>query len=163
MKEQITILFLAIITFLSCNTSSNSSQPSSSLEEVNKTKTPEELKVELAALEKSFPLKYLTIDCSMEADEVKIRDAGLFHEAEYSPDGNTIYGTIQNSATVAKFKDIVITVTYYSQTETVISSEDFTFYEFYEPNAIVTFQQKVYPPKEMSKFGIEIKNATPVD
>lgn len=99
----------------------------------------------------------------MHADEVKTRDAGLFHDAEYAPDGNTIHGTIQNSATVAKFKDIIITVTYYSQTETAISTEDFTFYEFYEPNSTVTFKQKVYPPQEMAKYGLEIKKATPVD
>ena len=51
-------------------------------------------------------------------------------------------------------------VTYYSQTDTPISTEEKVFYEFYEPNSTVPFELKVYPPAEMAKFGIEIKGAT---
>jgi len=126
-------------------------------------KTPEQLKAELLSQEKTEPLTYLTVDATMKEDEVKTRDAGLFHDAEYSKDGNTVHGTIKNSATLAKFKDIVLTVTYYSQTETAIESKDFTIYEFYTPNSSTPFELKVYPPETMAKFGIEIKTATAVD
>jgi hypothetical protein len=127
-----------------------------------KPKTPEELKLELLMLEQSSPLSYLEADATMREDKVKTRNAGLFRDAEYSPDGNTIYGTIKNSATVAKFKDVVLAVTFYSQTDTPIETKDFTIYEFYAPNTVNNFELKVYPPEAMAKFGIKIKNATAV-
>lgn len=126
-------------------------------------KTPEELKMELLMQERAEPLTYLSVDAKMREDEVKTRDAGLFHDAEYSPDGNTIHGTIKNTATIAKFKDVVLTVTFYSQTDTPIETKDFTIYEFYAPNTATKFELKVYPPEAMAKFGIEVKNATAVD
>lgn len=156
MKSKFISLLILAIIFSSCGggTSSAASE---------RPKTPEELKMELVAQEKAEPLTYLTVDASMKEDEVKTRDAGLFHDAEYSPDGNTIHGTITNTATIAKFKDVVLTVTFYSQTDTPIETKDFTVYEFYAPNTVNNFELKVYPPEAMAKFGIEIKGATAVD
>ena len=126
-------------------------------------KTAEELKAELLSQEKTQPLNYLTVDATMKEGEVKVRDAGLFHDAEYAKDGNIITGTIKNSATMAKFKDVVLTVTFYSQTETAIESRDFTVYEFYNPNTETPFELKVYPPETIAKFGVDIKDATAAD
>lgn len=153
-------VFLSLITISLLMTSCGGSSSSASVE---RPKTPEELKMELVAQEKLEPLTYLTVDAKMQEDEVKTRDAGLFHDAEYSPDGNTIHGTIKNSATIAKFKDVVVTVTFYSQTETAIETKDYVIYEFYSPNTSKKFDLKVYPPEAMAKFGVEIKNATAVD
>ena len=74
-----------------------------------------------------------------------------------------IYGTIKNSATIAQFKDVVVTVTFYSQTETAIETKDYVFYELYAPNSTTNFELKIYPPEAMAEFGIEIKNATAVN
>ncbi len=153
MKTTIFASLISVILLTSCGSSTPVEVP----------KTPEQLKAELLAQEKIEPLTYLTVDGTMRADEVKTRDEGLFHSAEYSPDGNTIHGTIKNTARMAKFKDIVLTVTYYSQTETAIESKDFTIYEFYTPNSTTPFELKVYPPETMAKFGIEIKTATATD
>lgn len=158
MKHLLISTSVAIVFLASCNGGGASSSAT-----VEMPKTPEELKMELVAQEKAEPLTYLTVDASMREDEVKTRDAGLFHEAEYSPDGNTIHGTITNTATIAKFKDVVLSVTFYSQTDTPIETKDFTIYEFYAPNSVNNFELKVYPPETMAKFGIEIKNATAVD
>ena len=151
-------VFLSLITITLLTTSCGSSSSAEA-----RPKTPEQLKMELVAHEQLEPLTYLTVDATMRSDEVKTRDEGLFHDAEYSPDGNTIHGTIKNSATMAKFKDIVITVTFYSQTETAIETKDYVIYEFFAPNTTKKFDLKVYPPKAMSKFGVEMKNATPVN
>ena len=161
MKKTIAILFVAL-ALTSCNNSGSSSalDNPASLDNPERQKTPEELKAELGAQEKADPLTYLKVDATMSEDQVKTRDEGLFHSAEYSPDGNTIRGTISNSATIAKFKDVVLTVTYYSQTETAIETKDYIIYEFYAPNTTNNFELKVYPPETMAKFGIEIKGAT---
>lgn len=150
------VLSLITITYLltSCGGSSNSE---------NVTKTPEELKMELVTQEQLEPLTYLTVNAKMKEDQIKTRDAGLFHKSEYNADGNTIYGTIKNSATIAQFKDVVVTVTFYSQTETVIETKDYVFYELYAPNSTTNFELKIYPPEAMAEFGIELKNATVVD
>jgi hypothetical protein len=156
MKKIIFLLISATILFTNCGGSGNTA-PS------ERPKTPEELKMELLAHEQQEPLTYLSIEASMQADEVKTRNAGLFHDAEYSPDGNTIHGTIINSATLAKYKDIVLTITFYSQTETAVESLEKVIYEFYSPNTATPFELKVYPPETMAKFGIEIKGATAVN
>lgn len=160
MKKILLTLLTTSLLLTSCGSDNAST---SAAEEQVKSKTPEELKAELAAQEKSAPLTYLTLEATMQEDKIKTRNEGLFRSAEYSPDGNTIYMTITNSATIAKYKDIVVTVTFYSQTETAIESKDFTFYEFFEPNSTKELQQKVYPPELMEKFGCEIKNATAAD
>ncbi len=154
MKKTITALFAVVIILSGCDSGNGF---------VNKPKTPEELKMELAIQEKATPLSYLSVDATMQEDKIKTREAGIFREAEYSPDGNTIYGTIKNTATIAKFKDVVITVTFYSQTETAIETKDYVIYEFYGPNTTSNFTLKVYPPQAMAKFGVEVKGATAVD
>lgn len=155
MKTLIIPIISLSLLITSCNSSSSAS--------VERPKTPEELKIELLEQEKTSPTTYLSIDSKMREDQVKVRDAGLFRDAEYAPDGNTIYGTIKNTATIATFKDVVVTVTFYSQTDTPIETKDFVIYEFYKPNSTNQFELKVYPPETMAKFGIDIKNATPVN
>jgi hypothetical protein len=161
MKKTIAILFVALAV-TSCNNSNSYSAPENpaSVDNPENTKTPEELKAELGEQEKSDPLTYLKVEATMSEDQVQTRNEGLFHSAEYSPDGNTIRGTITNSATIAKFKDAVVTVTFYSQTKTAIETKDYIMYEFYAPNSTKNFELKVYPPETMVKFGIEITGAT---
>ena len=154
----ISAIFIGTLALSSCNSEGSSGAAAAAI-----PKTPEELKMELLQQEQAEPLTYISVDASMREDEVKTRDAGLFHDAEYSPDGNTIRGTIKNTATVAKFKDVVLEVTFYSQTETPIETKEFTIYEFYSPNTTKNFELKVYPPEEMAKFGVEIKKATAVN
>lgn len=161
MKKVILPLISLTLILSSCGGSGSGASASPASIEI--PKTPEELKMELAAHEKAEPLTYLTVDATMREDQVMTREEGLFHSAEYSPDGNTIHGTITNTATIAKFKDVVLIVTFYSQTDTPIDSQEFTFYEFYGPNTTNNYELKVYPPEQMAKFGIEIKKATPVD
>lgn len=144
------LLLAVILQLFSCNTVTE------------RPKTPEELRLELMSQEQNQPTYYLEVDSKMREDQVLVKKAGLFRDAEYSPDGNTIFGTIANKATVAKFKDIVLEVTYFSQTDTPIETQEYTIYEYFEPQHSKEFQIKVYPPEAMKKFGLEVKSATPV-
>lgn len=127
------------------------------------TKTPEELKAELRLLEETNPEQHLLIDAKMHDSIVKTREAGWFHDAEYGKDGNVIKGLIKNNASVAKFKDVVLAVTYYSATETEIKSEEYIFYEYYEPNTTKSFSLYVHAPDTMKSFNVSLKKATPVN
>lgn len=158
MKKITCIILFIFISLQSCNSSGNSSKFSAERE-----KTPEELRAELKTQEESNPLQYVIVDGKMKDSIVKTREEGWFHNAEYGKDGSVINGVINNTASVAKFKDVILTVSYYSATNTEIKSEDHIFYEFYEPNSSKSFSVYVHAPAEMKSFGLNIKNATPVD
>jgi hypothetical protein len=146
----------ALAILVSCNSSGSSPV-------FEREKTPEELRMELKAQEQSNPTQYLSVDAKMKDSIIQTRAEGFFHNAEYGKDGSVIKGLIKNSASVAKFKDVVLTVSYYSATETEIKSEDHIFYEFYEPNAAKPFSLHVHAPEAMKSFGVRVKNATPTN
>jgi hypothetical protein len=156
--KKITFLLITATTlvFTSCNSGGSSSQQ-------ERPKTPEELRMELKIQEQSSPVEYLSATATMSPKRVQTRAAGLFRDAEYGTDGYNIEGIIKNSATIARFKDVVLTVTFMSHTETVIEQKDYVFYEFYEPNSTESFSLHLYPPDATNKFNVSIKNATGVD
>ncbi len=92
-----------------------------------------------------------------------VREEGIFNAAEYSTDGYIIAGTIKNSASIATYKDVVLKITYFSKTETVISTEEKTFYELYAPNSNVEYSLKVYPPDDFSTFSVELISAVGIE
>jgi hypothetical protein len=156
MKKTITMFFIATLALTSCN---NSSSTSSS----DRPKTPEELKAELKQQEEIAPLTYLEDkNVKLKPQEKKTRDAGLFRDAEYAPDGAIIEGEFINKATIAKFKDITVKVSFYSQTKTLIDEKNYVIYEFYEPNSKKPFKLKIDElPQAYKEFGFEITGATP--
>ena len=124
----------------------------------NRQKTPAELKMELQMQENNNPKQYLKLE-NVKMKRNKIKDAGLFSSAKY--DGYLITGQVKNSATIAKYKDLKVTVELYSQTKTVIESKSFVIYEYYEPNSTKNFSLKIDAPKAMNSFGTFIIGATP--
>jgi hypothetical protein len=95
----------------------------------------------------------------MAENRVQTREPSFWHHSEYKSDGSIISGFIQNSATIAKFKDVVLTVTFKSQTGTVIEQKDYVFYEFYNPMSTKPFSLKVNQPEATKQFTVSIKNA----
>lgn len=131
--------------------------------EENIPKTPEELKAELKNLENNNPLGYLSYnDVTLQPQKKLVKKETFFKSAVYEDDGALILGSITNNATLATYKDIVIKVSYYSQTETLIKTKSYVLYEYYKPNTLNYFSFKVYPPKAYVNFGIKIKAAKAV-
>lgn len=124
----------------------------------NRQKTPEELKMELKIQESRNPHQYLKLE-SIKLNRNQIKKAGLFSRAKY--DGFLISGIIKNSATLAKYKDLRLTVEYFSKTNTLLQSKTYTLYEYYEPNSSKDFQLKVYPPDTMQNYNITLFDAAP--
>jgi hypothetical protein len=148
-------LTILTIWLASCGGSSNYN---------DRPKTPEELRAELRQQELSNPLDYLEAkNVKLQPQEKKVRNAGLFRNAEYAPDGAIIEGNFVNKATLAKFKDIVVKVSFYSQTKTLIEEKSYVLYEFYEPHSTKHFSMKidVLPPASKT-FSFEVTGATPV-
>ena len=124
----------------------------------NRQKTPAELKMELKMQENNNPMQYLKLE-NVKMQRNKIKEAGLFSSAKY--DGYLVTGQVKNSATMAKYKDLKITVELYSQTKTVIESKSFVIYEYYEPNSIKDFKLKIDAPSAMKSFGAFAIGASP--
>lgn len=156
MSRKLVLILIVSVFVLFTNCNSNGA-PS-----ILEPKTPEALRMELLQHERSNPLQYLSVEAKMKDSMIQTRAEGFFHKAEYAKDGNLIKGVIRNSASVAKFKDVVLTVSYYSATDTEVKMEDFVFYEFYEPNTTKAFSLHVHPPDVMKSFGVHVKGATPL-
>jgi hypothetical protein len=70
---------------------------------------------------------------------------------------------VTNSASIAKFKDIVITVSYLSDTDTEMEAKEYIMYKFFEPSSVTDFEYKVYPPSGFKNFHVEVFKATPAN
>lgn len=145
MKKIILILiYVVILTTICCKE--------------NKSKTPAELRMELQIQENDNPLQYLKLE-NVTMQRNKIKEAGLFSSAKY--DVYLITGQVKNSAKMAEYKDLKLTVELYSKTKTVIESESFIIYEYYAPNSINDFSLKIDVPEAMKSFGTFVIDATP--
>jgi hypothetical protein len=99
----------------------------------------------------------------MKPNVVMTKEAGIFSSAQYETQGYILNGYIRNSASVARFKDVVLRVNYVSATKSLISSESFTIYQFVEPNAQISFEVKTNPPGEYVSYSIDVVSAVAVN
>lgn len=161
------IYSLSLLLFASCTTQ----QPNeTSVVDSNSFDTPviatqkseEQIKQELLYLENSKPLKYLKLkDESLKPNEVQTRHSTWLRKAKYEIQGYLFKSNVSNTATLGKFKDLVIKITYISTTGSEISSEKITVYEFVKPNETKEISFIVNPSFEFSGYNIEIVSATP--
>lgn len=113
-------------------------------------KSPEELRQELKMTEHQNFNQYLTV-------ETKSADYKLWTN-NYS-----ITGSINSTASLARFKDAVLTVTFLSSTDTELKSVDFVIYKFLEPNSKTDFEIKTKIPSATKKYNVQIKIVVPID
>jgi len=137
----------AVIVYRSQHTKNGSSQ--SLVEQlVQKEKTPEELRLELAQKEKTNPTEYLVETITMRKNLI----------------GETIFeGSVMNNASVATFKDIVLEISYLSKTQAVISTKQFTIYEVAAPGKWASFKFRTIAPSETKGFSARVVTAVPVE
>ena len=72
-----------------------------------------------------------------------------------------IRGEIINQATVAAYKDVTVQVTYYSKTNTVLGTNEYTLYEVYQPNTITPFRLDIENYKDVNSIGWAVIRAFP--
>lgn len=160
------ITFTTILTLTSCSRNNDSSRGwnENQNEQQEIEKSPEELRAELKAKEEQAPTDYLSSNnVTLTLQRVKVRNGGLFREAEYEPDGALIEGEFVNTATLAKFKDIQVKIGYYSVTKSLIKTNSYTVYVFSEPNSSESFSFKVPEvPSAYDTYTFDIVGATAV-
>jgi hypothetical protein len=67
---------------------------------------------------------------------------------------------ITNSSKLTGFKDIVLKVVYYSQTNSIIGTENYIIYETFKANSKKTVNIKINNYKDVSSLGLEVVSAT---
>lgn len=108
-------------------------------------KTEEELREELYEREKKKPTDHLSVSYDLSYKILTGEDK--------------ITGTIYNSASMATFKDVVLTISYSTATGTELGSENYVVYDYVYPGSSKSFTIKTYSPKSSKQIGVKIKSA----
>jgi hypothetical protein len=111
-------------------------------------KTAAELRAELLQREQSAPQEYLQVQ-------------GTHHRNFINQ--LVLEGDITNQATLARFKDPVLSVTWYSQTQTELGTQQYPIYELVRPQGSTHYKLKTAAPNEVATVSIGIAGATPID
>jgi hypothetical protein len=121
--------------------------------------SPNELREQLLNKEQSNPLKYLTVNGSMRENKVQIRNGTMFRSSKWKIDGYILEVYVDNSASLATFKDVKIVVSFISSTGSVISETNFIIYDYVPSKDGITYEQKIYAPENYSSYEISIADA----
>jgi hypothetical protein len=113
--------------------------------ERNNLPSYEESVMTIAEMEAADPINYLNAD-------------GKYHP-NLIGDKLKINGVVHNKATVTTYKDVVIDVIFYSKTNTEIAREQYTIYDFFDPNTQKEFKLKVNNYSNVESIGWEVANA----
>lgn len=97
-------------------------------------------------MERAEPLKYLNIASDYHTNLI----------------GQTVIeGQINNKATAVTYKDIVVQISYLSETNAVLGTEDKTFYVFVQPKIPFSFKIKTDAPDQTATVSLKIIGAKP--
>ncbi|WP_017733695.1 hypothetical protein [Nafulsella turpanensis] len=88
---------------------------------------------------------------------IESKDEGGLFKVKYV---DYFSGTLTNSASVAKAKDIKLKVDFYSKTKALIGSKEITVYEYILPGQSVRFKEKLDLPEKVEDFKFSILNAS---
>ncbi len=105
-------------------------------------------------------------------NKISVGDYERMHPAEFLDATGTynetlfgnkikVHASVTNRATVANFKDIVIEVSYYSATKTLINTERFVLYEYVPAHSQKDFEWKIKPPGGTNTISWDAVDAKP--
>jgi len=155
MKKQFIILIVfAVIAFSSCQSrtaNSNIDQGPTTVTspEPTRQKTAEELKQELGQKESENPANYLAVRYNSTLRKDLLGQI-------------VIEGRIDNTATIAGFKDPIIEVDFQAASGTSLKTQQFTRYEILGPGYGVTYKFKAFAPDQTQKINVSLISATPI-
>lgn len=101
----------------------------------------------------TYEEKVLTVEEIERADPAKFLDASGTYNESFWGDKMKIHGQVTNNATVANYKDVVIEVIFYSETETEIDRKQYVIYDFFNAHTSKNFELKIERPNGAKKCG----------
>jgi len=111
-------------------------------------KTPEQLRADLRQRERNSPQDYLEVHSTMRTNHIGEKVIG---------------GIVTNKASVAVYKDIVLSVIFLSKTEADLGTRELKIYETVPPGHSKTFKFKIMAPKETKEFTASVTDAASAD
>ena len=72
-------------------------------------------------------------------------------------------GTIVCTSNVAKFKDVTLEASYYTESNTLLNTERFPRFEIWGPGSRVTYKFKTTPPAYAKKVNVQVVSAVPTE
>ena len=137
-------VLIMIISFVAYKNNEHSSGSRTYLQ-VERQKTPEELRAELLQSEQQYPGKYIN---------------GKTSNWKNLWGKRVIQLQLTNTATLASFKDLVINVTFLSKTGTELGQNQFTVFEYFKPGQVVTHNVRAYAPSATKNVSVTVISAT---
>ena len=136
MKKLIPIIFCGTLIFSSCN---------SSEDKKNKNQEKyENSKLSLEEIEKKSPENFLTVTSTDKKNFI----------------GQTVVkGKIYNNAKVVTFKDVDVTLFFYSKTKALLQEDQERIYETITPGSSVSFKSKYFSPKGTDSIAMRVIKA----
>lgn len=104
-------------------------------------------KMTIEQTENTYPLRFLSVE-------------GNYNESFWGTKFK-LKGKVTNKATISDYKDIIVRITYYSKTESVIGTQDYTIYQVFPSNKVTDFKLDVKNYKDVNSIGLELVNAIP--
>lgn len=109
----------------------------------------------------TYQEKVMTVLETEEADPTKFLEANGTYNDNFWGDKIKIHGSVSNNATVANYKDVVVEVTFYSSTKSVIETERYTIYDYFTAHSKKGFELKISKYKATNSVGWEVVSAIP--
>ena len=116
--------------------------------EAPRPKTAAELRAELLQREQAAPETYVQVEGKHWRNLI---------------DELVLEGDITNQATLARYKDPVLSVTWYSKTGTELETQHYQIYELVRPQGSAHFKLKTNAPSYVATVALGIASATPID
>lgn len=111
--------------------------------------------------DQSYETKVLSVEEMEKADPSKFLDAEGTYNENFWGNKLKIHGDVTNNATVANYKDVVIEVTFFTKTETVLDKQRYIIYDFFPAHQTKNFEMKIDRPDNCEKLGWKAVAATP--
>lgn len=129
------LLIFATLTIFSC---------SGVDKEKRKTDNYENSKRSMADIERASPTRFLSASLRSKKNII----------------GQTVVkGKITSSAKMVTFKDVDITLRFYSKTGTLLEEDKDTVYDTIPPGKTVSFKSKYFAPKDTDSIAVQITDA----
>lgn len=107
----------------------------------------------------SYEEKVMTIEEMERSKPTNFLSAEGNYNLNFWGDKIKVHGIINNTATVANYKDAIVRVVYYSKTQTNLGSKDYTIYESFTPYSKVNFELVIDNYQDVNSIGLEVVDA----
>jgi len=107
----------------------------------------------------TYQEKVMTIQEIEESQPTNFLSADGNYDESFWGTNLKVHGKITNKATVATYKDALVRVTYYSKTNTVLKTNDYTIYEVFPPTSVKNFELRIENYKNVKTIGWDVIKA----